>query len=47
MPAYLGARGWVGLRLDVGEPDWREVEDVLTESYVLVAPKKLARRLSA
>ena len=47
MPAYLGARGWVGLRLDAGEPDWREVEDVLTESYVQVAPKTLARRLSA
>ena len=39
-------RTFVGLRLDGGEPDWREVEDVLTESYVLVAPKTLARRLS-
>src|SRR5262249_48841116 len=22
LPAYIGSRGWVALRLDVGEPDW-------------------------
>ena len=41
-PAYLGPRGWVGLRLDGAEVDWTEVTDVVTESYLLVAPKRLA-----
>jgi predicted DNA-binding protein (MmcQ/YjbR family) len=42
MPAYLGSRGWVGLRLDVGEVDWDEVRDLVTDSYLRVAPKRLA-----
>lgn len=45
MPAYIGARGWVGLRLDVGEIDWEEVEELVTHSYRLVAPKRLAAAL--
>jgi hypothetical protein len=42
MPAYVGSRGWVGLRLDVGEIDWDEVQELVTHSYRLVAPKRLA-----
>jgi hypothetical protein len=25
LPSYIGPRGWVALRLDIGEPDWQEV----------------------
>jgi len=42
MPAYIGSKGWVGLRLDVGEIDWEEVQELVTHSYRLVAPKRLA-----
>jgi phosphoribosylglycinamide formyltransferase-1 len=42
LPAYIGPKGWVALRLDIGEIDWREVSDLLTASYLLVAPKRLA-----
>jgi len=42
MPAYIGSKGWVGLRLDVGKIDWEEVEELVTHSYRLVAPKRLA-----
>jgi hypothetical protein len=42
MPAYVGARGWVGLRLDRGEIDWEEVRELLTHSYLRTAPKRLA-----
>ena len=42
MPAYIGHRGWVGLRLDVGEIDWEEVAELLKDSYRRVAPKTLA-----
>jgi hypothetical protein len=39
-PPYVGHRGWVGLRLD-GDVDWSEVEEVLTDAYRTVAPKRL------
>jgi predicted DNA-binding protein (MmcQ/YjbR family) len=41
-PAYLGANGWVGLRLDVDEIDWDEVAAFAANSYRLIAPKRLA-----
>jgi len=42
LPAYIASRGWVALRLDVGEVDWEEVRELVTGSYQLVAPKRLA-----
>jgi phosphoribosylglycinamide formyltransferase-1 len=42
IPAYLGSRGWVGLRLDTSEIDWEEVTELVSGSYRLVAPKRLA-----
>jgi hypothetical protein len=42
MPAYIGSRGWVGLRLDIGKVDWKEVEELVRHSYRLLAPKRLA-----
>jgi predicted DNA-binding protein (MmcQ/YjbR family) len=42
MPAYIGPRGWVGLRVDVSKVDWEEVAELLAGSYQLVAPKRLA-----
>ena len=42
MPAYIGSRGWVGLRLDVPEVDWDEVAELIVGSYRLVAAKRLA-----
>jgi hypothetical protein len=45
MPAYVGPRGWVGLRLDVGRVDWNEVSELVRGSYFLVAGKRPATRL--
>jgi len=42
LPAYIGPKGWVGLRLDVGEIDWDEVSELVRGSYRLLAPKRLA-----
>jgi hypothetical protein len=42
MPAYIGSRGWVGLRLDIPGVDWNEVSELIRGSYRLVAPQKLA-----
>lgn len=43
LPAYLGLRGWMGLRLDRGRIDWVEVEALVRQSYRLAAPKALGR----
>jgi phosphoribosylglycinamide formyltransferase-1 len=44
-PAYLASSGWVALRLDREKVDWREVAELVTTSYRLLAPKTLTRRL--
>ena len=41
MPAYVGPRGWVGLRLDRPTVDWTEVKELLRGSYLLAAPRGL------
>ncbi|HEX6353810.1 MmcQ/YjbR family DNA-binding protein [Actinophytocola sp.] len=45
VPAYLGARGWAAMRLDVGRVNWAEVRELLTEAYRLQAPKRLVAQL--
>jgi len=45
IPAYIGPKGWVGLRLDAGEVDWKEVEELVQDSYRRIAPKRLAARV--
>jgi len=46
LPAYIGPRGWVGLRLDRPTTDWSEVTELVMASYRAVAPKKLTALLS-
>ena len=46
VPPYVGPSGWVGVWLD-RNPDWSEVKELMTDSYRLVAPKKLAVLLKA
>lgn len=45
LPAYIGPRGWFGLRLDRGTINWDEVQNVIELSYCRVAPKTLVRTL--
>jgi predicted DNA-binding protein (MmcQ/YjbR family) len=47
LPAYLAHKGWVALRLDIGEVDWEEVEELVRGSYQLIAPKRLAEQVKA
>ena len=46
MPAYIGSKGWVALRLDRGEIDWEEVSELVVGSYRMVAPKTLEARVA-
>ena len=43
-PPYVGPSGWVGIWLD-NDPDWAEVSALLTDSWRLVAPKRLLAAL--
>ena len=45
LPAYIGPRGWVALRLDLAKIDWSEIRDLLLGSYLLNAPKRLADQI--
>lgn len=45
LPAYIGARGWFGLRLDRGRVNWTEVGNLLELSYCLTVPKRLAQQV--
>lgn len=47
LPAYVGPRGWVALRLDRGAVDWNEVGGLMRGSYFLTAPKRLAAQVDA
>lgn len=43
-PPYVGARGWVGVRLDA-EADWTEIAEVVADAYRQVAPARLVARM--
>lgn len=42
VPAYLGAKGWIAIRLDLDEVDWDTVLDLARRAYQECAPRKLA-----
>ena len=46
LPKYMAHHGWVGLYLDLGTVDWTEVEELVTDAYLLTAPKTLARNVA-
>jgi predicted DNA-binding protein (MmcQ/YjbR family) len=42
VPPYVGAKGWVGIRADDARVDWDEIAELITTSYCLIAPRRLA-----
>jgi hypothetical protein len=46
VPAYVGSKGWVGVRL-YPPVDWAEMAELAEESYRLIAPKTLVSRLES
>jgi predicted DNA-binding protein (MmcQ/YjbR family) len=44
VPPYVGPSGWIGLYLD-DVADWDEIQRLLREGYLLVAPKRLAAQV--
>jgi predicted DNA-binding protein (MmcQ/YjbR family) len=45
VPPYVGPSGWIGVWLD-RSVDWNELDELLRDSYRLVAPKRLGATLS-
>ena len=46
LPAYMANKGWIAMRLDAGKIDWSEVEELVADSYRLIAPKRLSALVS-
>ncbi len=44
-PAYYGASGWIGVRLDRAGVDWGHVGEWLERSWASVAPKRLMKMM--
>jgi hypothetical protein len=44
VPPYVGARGWIGVSLDV-PPDWEEIASIVEGAYRSVAPRRLVAEL--
>jgi predicted DNA-binding protein (MmcQ/YjbR family) len=47
LPAYVGNKGWVGVRLDHPAIDWEEIAELVATAYCLIAPKRLARTVTS
>lgn len=41
---YVGGRGWIGCYLD-GSVDWDELDDIVLDAYLTVAPARLHARV--
>jgi hypothetical protein len=41
LPAYIGSRGWIGLRMDLATLNWAEVKELIHGSYMQIAPNRL------
>lgn len=47
IPAYVGDKGWLGIRLDDARTDWEELAELIATSYCLIAPKRLTKRVTS
>jgi hypothetical protein len=45
-PPYVGAKGWVGVRID-SRPDWKVVASVVRDAHGFVASSRSRRRTSS
>jgi predicted DNA-binding protein (MmcQ/YjbR family) len=46
VPPYVGGKGWLGIRTDHPQADWEELAELIATSYCLVAPKRLAAKVT-
>jgi hypothetical protein len=46
MPSYVARHGYVGVYLDRPQVDWDEVRELVTDAYIIAAPKRLSKLIS-
>ena len=46
MPPYVAHHGYVGIYLDGPNVDWGEVRELVTDAYIIAAPKRLSKLVS-
>ena len=46
VPAYVGSKGWLGVRLADPATDWEEVGELIATSYCLTAPRRLEQQVT-
>jgi predicted DNA-binding protein (MmcQ/YjbR family) len=46
VPAYVGSKGWIGIRTSESGTDWSELAELIAISYCLIAPKRLANAVT-
>lgn len=46
MPPYVAHHGYVGVYLDGSDVDWDEVRELVTDAYIIVAPKRLSKLMT-
>jgi hypothetical protein len=46
VPAFVGRHGWIGIRLDLEEPDWDEVGEFVRDAWLLTAPRRLRQAVA-
>jgi predicted DNA-binding protein (MmcQ/YjbR family) len=46
VPAYVGDKGWLGIRLDDAGTDSEEAAELIATSYCLIAPKRLSKKVT-
>src|ERR1700729_4414162 len=46
LPAYIGSRGWIALRMDLATLTWTEAKELIRGSYIQTATKRLVSLLN-
>ena len=41
VPAYLGPKGWIGIRLDLEDVDWETLTELSRRAFQATAPRRL------
>jgi hypothetical protein len=47
LPAYIGSRGWIALRMDLATLNWSEIKELIRGSYLQMAPKRLVAMMKS
>ena len=45
VPAYVGPKGWVGIRLDTARVDWAAMKDHLFAAWLMTAPARVGKQV--